>query len=143
LFFIIHYIIIRLIKSTITKQINLLRNSPPMTVWQRNYYEHVIRDEKSLYFIRKYIQENPAMWTLVDHENHIDREIRNFELLELEEPFLQNRLLLVSSLNQRQPPTHVMCAGEKGARQILLPQEDNEFCLQASDIAAVNYFRQA
>jgi putative transposase len=76
--------IIRLIKSTITKQINLLRNSPSMPVWQRNYYEHVIRDENSLYFIRKYIQENPANWTL-DHENHIDREIRDFEMLELED----------------------------------------------------------
>jgi putative transposase len=76
--------IIRLIKSTITKQINLLRNSPSMTVWQRNYYEHIIRDENFLYFIRKYIQENPENW-YNDYENHIDREIRNFDMLEIEE----------------------------------------------------------
>ncbi len=28
-------------------------------LWQRNYYEHIIRDEKSLYEIRQYIQNNP------------------------------------------------------------------------------------
>ena len=27
-------------------------------LWQRNYYEHIIRDEKSLYEIRRYIQNN-------------------------------------------------------------------------------------
>ncbi|HBY21129.1 MAG TPA: transposase [Clostridiales bacterium] len=31
-------------------------------LWQRNYYEHVIRNEKELYEIRKYIQENPIAW---------------------------------------------------------------------------------
>ncbi|OGO85390.1 MAG: hypothetical protein A2Y22_04365 [Clostridiales bacterium GWD2_32_59] len=31
-------------------------------LWQRNYYEHVIRHEKELYEIRKYIQENPIVW---------------------------------------------------------------------------------
>ena len=30
------------------------------SIWQRNYYEHVIRNEKSLNEIRKYIVENPA-----------------------------------------------------------------------------------
>lgn len=33
-------------------------------VWQRNYYEHVIRNEHDLYEIRKYIDENPIKWTL-------------------------------------------------------------------------------
>ena len=31
-------------------------------VWQRNYYEHVIRNENDLYDIRKYIEENPLKW---------------------------------------------------------------------------------
>ena len=31
-------------------------------IWQRNYYEHIIRNEKSLNEIRKYILENPARW---------------------------------------------------------------------------------
>jgi putative transposase len=31
-------------------------------VWQRNYYEHIVRSEKSLERIRKYIRENPMKW---------------------------------------------------------------------------------
>lgn len=37
-------------------------------VWQRNYYEHVIRSEESLIRIRQYIQDNPARWAF-DREN--------------------------------------------------------------------------
>jgi len=37
-------------------------------LWQRNYYEHVIRDEKALNRIRRYIDENPARWAF-DDEN--------------------------------------------------------------------------
>jgi putative transposase len=36
--------------------------------WQRNYYEHIIRDEKSLLRIREYIATNPARWS-IDPEN--------------------------------------------------------------------------
>lgn len=31
-------------------------------IWQRNYYEHVLRGENDLYEIRKYIKDNPARW---------------------------------------------------------------------------------
>lgn len=31
-------------------------------IWQRGYYEHVIRNEDDLYETRKYISENPARW---------------------------------------------------------------------------------
>ncbi|HKD27284.1 MAG TPA: transposase [Xanthobacteraceae bacterium] len=37
-------------------------------LWQRNYYEHLVRDEKALDRIRRYIDENPARWAL-DDEN--------------------------------------------------------------------------
>jgi putative transposase len=37
-------------------------------LWQRNYYERVVRDEKELDRIRRYIDENPARWAL-DDEN--------------------------------------------------------------------------
>jgi putative transposase len=37
-------------------------------VWQRNYYEHVIRDEVDLNRVRRYIDENPLRWEL-DDEN--------------------------------------------------------------------------
>ena len=36
--------------------------------WQRNYYEHIIRDENSLNRIREYIATNPARWS-IDPEN--------------------------------------------------------------------------
>jgi REP element-mobilizing transposase RayT len=36
--------------------------------WQRNYYEHIIRDENSLNRIRQYIVDNPIRWD-VDAEN--------------------------------------------------------------------------
>jgi REP element-mobilizing transposase RayT len=43
---------------------------PPFNrrVWQRNYYEHVVRDETDLVRIRTYIDENPLRWQL-DEEN--------------------------------------------------------------------------
>ena len=37
-------------------------------LWQRNYYEHIIRNEKELNHIRKYIMYNPMKWEL-DDEN--------------------------------------------------------------------------
>ena len=39
--------------------------------WQRNYYEHIIRDEYSLIRIREYIVNNPAQWAL-DRENPLN-----------------------------------------------------------------------
>jgi len=60
--------IVKLFKSTTTKQINKLRNIPGTDVWQRNYYEHVIRDDAELNRIRQYIMENPLKWD-TDSEN--------------------------------------------------------------------------
>ncbi|MFQ5686668.1 MAG: transposase, partial [Candidatus Scalindua sp.] len=37
-------------------------------VWQRNYYEHIIRNEKELNKIREYIMYNPLKW-LLDRKN--------------------------------------------------------------------------
>jgi putative transposase len=37
-------------------------------VWQRNYYEHIIRKEKELHSIQNYIAENPMRWE--EDENH-------------------------------------------------------------------------
>ena len=49
-------------KSIVTKQINTIRNIPREKIWQRNYYDHIIRDERSLNEIREYIKNNPATW---------------------------------------------------------------------------------
>ena len=46
-------------KSAVTTRINQLRGTPGVPVWQRNYYEHIIRDEESLNRIREYIADNP------------------------------------------------------------------------------------
>jgi REP-associated tyrosine transposase len=35
-------------------------------LWQRNYYEHVIRDEGALNRIRRYVDDNPARWEFDD-----------------------------------------------------------------------------
>jgi len=57
-------------KSIVTKRINALRNVPGAPVWQRNYYEHIIRNERDLRHIREYILNNPARWET--DENHPD-----------------------------------------------------------------------
>ena len=55
-------------KMVTAKQINALRGSSGQPLWQRNYYEHVIRDDQSLNRIRQYIADNPAQWKF-DFEN--------------------------------------------------------------------------
>ena len=55
-------------KSASTRQINLLRGTPGASVWQRNYYEYVIRNEQDLLAIRQYIRDNPVRWDQ-DEEN--------------------------------------------------------------------------
>lgn len=60
--------IIRAYKSAVTYAINEMRNTHGAPVWQRNYYEHVIRDQTDLEQIYKYIQFNPIQWEK-DEEN--------------------------------------------------------------------------
>ena len=50
------------------KEINGMRATPGNSIWQRNYYEHIIRDEKELHAIREYIRYNPLKWD-EDEEN--------------------------------------------------------------------------
>ena len=59
--------VIRAFKSLSAIHVNrLLTRSGPL--WQRNYYEHIIRDEDELNRIREYITNNPMQWEL-DREN--------------------------------------------------------------------------
>jgi len=60
--------IVRSFKSAVTKHIGTSRTSTEMPVWQRNYYEHIIRNEKDLLRIRDYILDNPLHWD-DDREN--------------------------------------------------------------------------
>jgi hypothetical protein len=41
--------IIRSLKSAVTKRIHELRGLPGISLWQRNFYEHIIRNEKSMH----------------------------------------------------------------------------------------------
>lgn len=55
-------------KSIVTKRINRLRGVEGVPVWQRNYYEHIIRNEKEMDRITRYIESNPTQWA-DDDEN--------------------------------------------------------------------------
>jgi putative transposase len=49
-------------KSRATKRIWAMPGTDRPAVWQRNYYEHIIRNEREWDRIRKYILENPTLW---------------------------------------------------------------------------------
>ena len=54
--------IIGAFKTVSTKRINQIQNTLGLKLWQRNYWEHVIRDDYDLYRIRQYIVDNPFKW---------------------------------------------------------------------------------
>jgi putative transposase len=54
--------IIRGFKTFSARRINQIRRSPGIPVWQRNYHEHIIRDEAALSTIRQYITNNAKTW---------------------------------------------------------------------------------
>ncbi len=62
-------------KSASTRQINVLRGTPGAPLWQRAYYEHVVRTDQGLERIRQYIGNNAAKWEL-DEENPATRHRR-------------------------------------------------------------------
>jgi len=54
--------IMRQFKSMVTKRINRMRGAPGEPVWQRNFYERIVRNRRALGRIRTYIRQNPARW---------------------------------------------------------------------------------
>ncbi|MFH1093942.1 MAG: transposase [Candidatus Omnitrophota bacterium] len=54
--------IIRGFKTFSSKRINKIINKDNKFKWQRSFYDHIIRNDKSLYNIREYIANNSAMW---------------------------------------------------------------------------------
>jgi putative transposase len=54
--------IIRSFKSASTKSINTMQNTPGSPIWQRNYWERVIRTEQEMQSVRQYIRCNPVQW---------------------------------------------------------------------------------
>ena len=49
-------------KLAVSRQARRRRLCRNKSIWQRNYYDHIVRSEKSLNDIRRYIIENPARW---------------------------------------------------------------------------------
>jgi putative transposase len=54
--------IIRVFKSISAIEVNKILGRQGKSLWQQNYYDHVIRDEKDLDSRRKYIMDNPGKW---------------------------------------------------------------------------------
>jgi len=63
--------IMRALKTFSSRQINQLRHTPGIPVWQRTYFDRIIRNETELYKIREYIRNNPLQWEL-DENNPVN-----------------------------------------------------------------------
>ncbi len=60
-------------KSAVTRAVNLLGDTPGDTLWQRSFYDRIIRNEKELFNIRQYIINNPLKWEM-DREKPLNLE---------------------------------------------------------------------
>jgi len=65
--------IVRGFKTFSSRRINQYRNTPGQKLWQRNYYEHIIRNDDELNRIREYIINNLLKWET--DRNHPDNII--------------------------------------------------------------------
>ena len=54
--------IVRALKTYSARRINATRGTPGASVWQRGYYERIVRNERELNLTRKYIASNPCNW---------------------------------------------------------------------------------
>ena len=52
-------------KSYVSKMFHV--EHPGVTLWQRSFYDHIIRDENAYCEIKRYIQENPLKWDLDEY----------------------------------------------------------------------------
>ena len=60
--------IIRTYKAAVTRQIGRQLNATG--IWQRNYYEHILRNEHEMDQIWRYIEGNPTLWQDDDENPH-------------------------------------------------------------------------
>jgi putative transposase len=60
--------IINNFKGRVTRRVRELRVIADQTVWQRGYYERIIRNDVELLRVREYIVGNPRLWA-EDEEN--------------------------------------------------------------------------
>jgi hypothetical protein len=59
-----------LFKAAAAKRINAIHGTSGLCIWQRNYYEYIIRDETELAQKHDYIKANPSRWA-DDEENRV------------------------------------------------------------------------
>jgi putative transposase len=57
---------VRQFKTFSARRINQQRGTPGVPVWQRNYYERIIRNDEELNGLREYINNNPMNWETDD-----------------------------------------------------------------------------
>jgi REP element-mobilizing transposase RayT len=62
--------IVQNFKATTTRRVHSLPTTKGLRLWQRGFYDHVIRDETDLARIRVYIEDNPLRWAQ-DEENPV------------------------------------------------------------------------
>ena len=63
--------VIRSFKAAATREAH--RQGYRGQIWQRNYFEHIIRDDVSFFFITEYIAHNPFWWSLDAENPHVNR----------------------------------------------------------------------
>jgi putative transposase len=61
--------IVRGFKSPVAKRLRELKVDQELIIWQRNYYEQIIRNDLDLHNNRQYIQNNPLKWELDEYYN--------------------------------------------------------------------------
>jgi len=67
--------VVGLFKSSAARQFNAARGGHTR-LWQRGYYEHVVRSEEALSRIREYLVNNPVKWDLDDENPERKRATR-------------------------------------------------------------------
>jgi REP element-mobilizing transposase RayT len=60
--------VIGMLKTAVAREINQLRGTPGQMVWQRSYFERVLRNSRELTGCREYILNNPVVW---EHEQDV------------------------------------------------------------------------
>src|SRR5215217_6197037 len=65
--------IVRALKTYSAPRINATRGTPGASVWQRGYYERIVRNERELDLTRKYITSNPRNWRTDREHNKTHR----------------------------------------------------------------------
>jgi len=56
--------IVRGFKTFSSKELNQVIRNGTKFQWQKSFYDRIIRNEKELYEIRKYIKQNPLKWDI-------------------------------------------------------------------------------